>query len=92
MVAIAKKRAARPIIIFVGKDFRKSSSAKRDVRIPRNVNVAVVEEKSDIASEIINSINNFSWLNVGKPVSPFPPGIVITAANIMVIIRAPTTV
>ncbi|KAB2610772.1 hypothetical protein D8674_018804 [Pyrus ussuriensis x Pyrus communis] len=27
MVAIAKKRVARPIIIFVGKDLRKSSSA-----------------------------------------------------------------
>ncbi|KAG2673959.1 hypothetical protein I3760_13G113400 [Carya illinoinensis] len=80
MVAIEKKRVERPIIIFVGKDLRKSSSAYRD-------------EKRDKASEIIKIMNKSSRKNSGKPVSCLlPPGIVKVVANIMVIMRALTTV
>ncbi|KAL6289322.1 hypothetical protein ACE6H2_006832 [Prunus campanulata] len=46
MEAMEIKSVDRPIIIFVGKDFRKSSSAYRDVRIPKNINTEVVEEKN----------------------------------------------
>ncbi|CAB4268871.1 unnamed protein product [Prunus armeniaca] len=93
MEAMEIKSVERPIIIFVGKDVRKSSSAYRDVRIPKNINTEFVEEKSDIASETINTTNIFSSKNKGKPVPPlFPPGTVKAAANMMVIVRAPTIV
>ncbi|KAM2853231.1 hypothetical protein FF1_023842 [Malus domestica] len=93
MVAIDKKRVKRPIIIFVGKDLLKSSSEKRDVRIPKNMIIEVVEEKSETASETINVVTTFLVKNVGRPVfSSFPPGTVNAAANIMVTMRAPTTV
>ncbi|KAM1056366.1 hypothetical protein ACFX13_030524 [Malus domestica] len=53
----------------------------------------VVEENSEIASETINVVNTLLVKNVGRPVSPsFPPGTVIAAANMMVTMRAPTTV
>ena len=93
IVAIEKKRVERPMIIFLGKDSRKSSSAKRDVRIPKNIKTEVEEENRDRASDIIKSMNNFSCKNIGMPESwPLPPGTVKTAANIIVIMRAPATV
>lgn len=80
MVAIATKRVEIPIIIFVVKDVRISSSVSHDVRILKNVNVAVTED-SNIASETINNINNLSLMNAGKSVSLFPRETMIAAAN-----------
>jgi hypothetical protein len=46
LVAIERKRVERPINIFVSK-------------VLRNINTDVEEEKSDSASYMIKSINNF---------------------------------
>ena len=93
MVAMERIRVERPTIIFLGKDLRKSSSAYRDVRMPRNINNEVEAESRDRASDIIKTIKTFSFKKVGKPKSwSLPPGTVIAAANIMVTIRAATTV
>lgn len=69
IAAIEKKRVERPIIIFLGKDSRKSSSAYLDVRIPKNIKTEVEEEKRDRASNIMKSLNDLSRKNIGKPVS-----------------------
>ncbi|KAG6628863.1 hypothetical protein CIPAW_14G042000 [Carya illinoinensis] len=53
IVAIEKKRAKMPMIIFLGKDVRKSSSACRDVRIPKNIITEVEEENSERESATI---------------------------------------
>lgn len=93
MVAIEKKRVASPTIIFVGKDLRKSCSSYRDVRIVKNINTDVDEENSDSVSDTMKIVNNFLSENIGKPVfGSLPPGTVKATANIIVIIRAPTTV
>ena len=61
--------------------------------MPRNINTEVEEERRDSASHITKSVNTLLFKNIGKPVfESLPPGTVIAAANIMVIIRAPTTV
>ena len=93
MAAIEKKRAERPIINFVGNRVRNLLSAYCDVMMPRNINTEVVAEKSDIASEIIKSINKGSFRNLGIPVfSSVPPGTVKAAENMMVTMRAATNV
>jgi phosphoribosylformylglycinamidine (FGAM) synthase PurS component len=65
MVAIEKKSVERPIINLLGKDLRKSSSAYRDVRIPKNINTDVDEEKREIASATIKTVKDFSSLKIG---------------------------
>ena len=45
MAAIEKKRVERSIIIFLGKDSRKSSSTYRDVRILINIKTEVGEKR-----------------------------------------------
>jgi phosphoribosylformylglycinamidine (FGAM) synthase PurS component len=65
MVAMEKKSVERPIINFLGKDLRKSSSAYRDVRIPKNINTDVDEEKREIASATIKTVKDFSSLKIG---------------------------
>ena len=93
IVAIERIRVERPTIIFLGKDLRKSSSAERGVRMQRNINNEAEAESRDRASDIIKTIKPFSFKKVGVPESCLlPPGIVIAAVNIMVTIRAATTV
>jgi phosphoribosylformylglycinamidine (FGAM) synthase PurS component len=65
MVAMEKKSVERPIINLVGKDLWKSSSAYRDVRIPRNINTDVDEEKREIASATIKTVKDSLSLNIG---------------------------
>jgi phosphoribosylformylglycinamidine (FGAM) synthase PurS component len=65
MAAIEKKSMERPMINLVGKDLRKSSSAYRDVRIPKNINTDVDEEKREIASATIKTVKDFSSLKTG---------------------------
>ena len=61
--------------------------------MPRNINNEVEAESKDKELDIINTIKTFSFKKVGKPESCLlPPGTVIAAANIMVTIRAATTV
>uniref|UniRef100_A0A2C9VJS2 Uncharacterized protein n=1 Tax=Manihot esculenta TaxID=3983 RepID=A0A2C9VJS2_MANES len=57
------------MINLVGKDLRKSSSACRDIKIPKNINTDVEEEKRDTASAIIKTKNDFSCKKIGYPVS-----------------------
>ena len=59
--------------------------------MPININNEVDADSGDSASNIIKSINKFSFKNTGKRFS-LPPGTVIAAANIMVTIRAPVCV
>ena len=68
MAAMDRKRVERPIINFFGKDSRKSSSAYLDVRIPRNISTEVVEVNSAMAFDSIKTLNNFLFINIGKPV------------------------
>ena len=65
MAAMDKKSVERPKINLVGKDLRKSSSAYRDVRIPKNINTDVDEEKREIASATIKTVKNFLSLKIG---------------------------
>ena len=63
--------------------------------MPRNINNEVEVESIDKVSDIIKAIQtfSFSFKKVGKPESCLlPPGTVIAAANIMVTIKAATTV
>ncbi|KAG6756949.1 hypothetical protein POTOM_037250 [Populus tomentosa] len=50
----------RPMINLAGKDLRKSSSACRDVRIPKNINTNVDEEKREIASATIKTVEKLN--------------------------------
>ena len=89
MAPIDRKRVKKPTINFVGKDVRKSSSAKRDVRIPKNTMTEVVEEHSDIISATIKVLNALLCKYNGIPVLPsIPPGTVTAAANIIVMTSA----
>ena len=65
MAAMDKKSVERPKIKLVGKDLRKSSSAYRDVRIPKNINTDVDEEKREIASATIKTVKDFLFLKTG---------------------------
>jgi hypothetical protein len=93
MVAIEKKRHERPTINFVGKDLRKSSSLYRDVRIPKNINNDDEDANNDIASDTMKTMKEFRFKYIGMPEYwSYPPGTVKIAENIMVAIRAATTV
>ncbi|GKB74167.1 hypothetical protein Tco_0935579 [Tanacetum coccineum] len=82
-------KVQRPISNRLGKLTKKSSSAKRAVRIDRNTNNAVLDAISEIAYDTAKIANAMFFVNKGMPVSELlPPGTVIAAANTMVVISA----
>ena len=62
MVAMDKKSVERLKINSVGTDLRKSFSAYRDVRLPKNINTDVDEEKGEITYTTIKTVKDFSSL------------------------------
>nr|GEY39080.1 hypothetical protein [Tanacetum cinerariifolium] len=57
MLTIEKKRQAIPKTNLVGKEIRKSSSAYRAVRIPKNINTEVDDEKRESPFDTIKIKN-----------------------------------
>lgn len=55
--AMEKKSVARPIINLFGKVSRKSSSAYREVRIDKNINMEITEENNANASVTVKTMN-----------------------------------
>ena len=81
-----------PSANLFGKEYKKSSSAKRELSTANNIITEVDEENNAIASDMAKRIKTASFENSGFPFSLFPPGTVNIAANAMVTIRAATTV
>ena len=60
MPTIEMKSVVSPNTNFNGNDQRKSISAKRDVRIDKNINIEEEEETSAIASDMKNTLNHLA--------------------------------
>ncbi|OWM77310.1 hypothetical protein CDL15_Pgr028947 [Punica granatum] len=90
-VAVARNKDANPNINLLGSAWRKSFSAYHAVRIDKNIEMAVAEEKR-ASTSTANHVNTCSVRNRGLPLpSTFPPGTVKAAANTTVAVRADTT-
>ena len=92
VAAIETNNEISPSVNLFGKAYKKSSSAKRELRTDKNTSTEVVEENNATASDITNRIKTASRKKSGFPWPSFPPGAVKMAANAMVTIRAATTV
>ncbi|KAL0462810.1 UNVERIFIED_CONTAM: hypothetical protein Slati_0168600 [Sesamum latifolium] len=94
IVMMVKNKVVSPKINFVGKDLRKSFSAYRAVRIPKNINSNVDALNINSALETIKIKNGRGWDSniVGRPVLSFllPPGTVNAVVNIIAAMRVPT--
>ena len=66
---IEMKSAVSPHTNFDGNDTRKSIGMKRDVRIDKNTNAEVEDDKSAIASNKKNNLNQILFKRIGVPVS-----------------------
>ncbi|GAV92194.1 hypothetical protein CFOL_v3_35575 [Cephalotus follicularis] len=88
---MAKNRVARPIINLKGRDFKKSSSAYFAVRIDKNINREVRDDKRASASEMINTSNAFLPKKIVTPSLLLPPGTVNAAGKTTLEIRVATT-
>jgi hypothetical protein len=90
--AIEMNREVSPTINFKGRDLRKSFSAYREVRMNKNINIAVEEEKSATPSAMVKYRNAFSLKKFGIPVlSSVPPGMLNAAENTTVAIIVATS-
>lgn len=67
IAVVERNNMVRPIISFVGNLKRKSCSAKRAVRIDKNINNDVTPVNNDIASEIANIVNATLLEKIGIP-------------------------
>ena len=92
VAAIELKSALTPSSGFDGNDTRKSISLKRDERIDKNSNIDVEEDRSAIASDMKNTLNQTLFNKIGLPVSGLlPPGTVKAAAKATPVISVATT-
>lgn len=91
--AIEQKRVIKPSINLFGRDSRKSSSAYRDVRMDKNINIEVTDENRAKASDMAKIMKDLKPKKIGVPSSlSFPPGTVKIAANITVVMRVATSI
>lgn len=93
MDVMERNKVTKPIINLFGREYRKSPSEYRAVRMDKNINKEAVDEKRERASETANTINAVLVEKIGKPLSLlFPPGTVMEAAKAIVAMRAAATV
>ncbi|PWA79849.1 hypothetical protein CTI12_AA202540 [Artemisia annua] len=67
MVPIERKSVTRPNISFIGNDATKSRSAKRDVRMDKNVSIEADDKNKDMASATTKATKDSFRLNMGIP-------------------------
>ena len=67
IAVVERNNMVRPIISFFGNLKRKSCSAKRAVRIDKNINNDVTAVNNDIAIEIENTENAMLLVKIGIP-------------------------
>ena len=95
IVTIEKKRHAIPKTNLVGNDLRKSSSAYRAVRIPKNIKTEVDDVKRESPFATVNIMNGLLSVSniMGRPlISLLPPGTVKAVVNMTAAIRVPTII
>nr|GME06644.1 hypothetical protein CFOL_v3_16302 [Ipomoea batatas] len=84
-----KNKVKRPMINLLGRAYRKSSSAKREVRMDKKTSKEVVDVKREAAFEKANIVKALWLEKIGRPFSPLlPPGTVMAAAKTTVTMRA----
>ena len=90
--AIEKKSVLKPISNLKGRDLRKSSCAYREVRMPKNITIAMLDETKESASAIAKLTKIGSRWKIGMPLFwSSPPGNVSAEVNAIVATRAATT-
>ncbi|KAI6679631.1 hypothetical protein NL676_033512 [Syzygium grande] len=83
-----RKRKERPIMIFLGNESRKSRSSYHKVKMARDSEMALTEEKKPYASKIAKTMGESCPNNKGTPVLPsLPPGTIKVAENNTMAIR-----
>lgn len=92
-VAIERNKLTSPIINLFGREYRKSASAQRELRIDKNMNNEAEEENKESAFETVKMINGLFPEKIGNPfLALFPPGTVMAEANTTVAMSTAATV